>query len=111
MVEIAAIFQHHIRYKASVPVHIDCSDAHNLAERQVAGELLSLVPNGWRDSGQSIPFRQTRCGRPSCRTEIVSPSEIDTTFALNVCAMAGAARRKRRSACEQFIIDWSRLVG
>ena len=42
MVEIAAIFQDHIRDNAPVAVHIDCADCDHSAERQVANELLGL---------------------------------------------------------------------
>jgi len=40
---------------------------------------LARVPNGWCDSGQSIPSRRTFSVRPSRSTSTVSPSTTRTT--------------------------------
>ena len=44
------------------------------------------LPKAWFFSGQSIPFRRTRSGFPSCSTSIVSPSRTEPARPVKVSA-------------------------
>jgi hypothetical protein len=103
-------FQDHIGNETSVPVYIHRADRDNLSEHEIAGEPLCLGSERLAGLRAVDPIQADTLRAAVVKDRNRVPVRDETTFALKLCAMAGAARRKSRSASKQRPADLRKIT-